>query len=124
MPLSSLTTLVISDSSEFQSPFISLKKVFKFLEITTGLEETLPLLNNNNFDIIYLDINLSGDYNGFDLLKIIKQFPHLKNTKIIALNGYPFPNAKERLINFGFSDYFEKPLRKENLLDSIKIMFS
>lgn len=124
VPLSDLSTLVISDSSEFQSTFISLKKDFKFLEITTSLEETLPLLNNNNFDLIYLDINLSGDYNGFDLLKIIKQFPHLKNTKIIVLNGCPFPNAKERLINFGFFDYLEKPLLQENLLDSIKIMFS
>ncbi len=118
-----LSCLLIEDSVDSQLLFKTQMKDFKLLKIVSGLTEALPLIKKYKFDLIYVDINLKGQYNGLDALKIIRQFENYKTVPIIAVTAYPFDGDKEKFLNAGFTDYFRKPLLKENLLDSINSLF-
>ncbi len=118
-----LSCLLIEDSVDSQLLFQTQMKDFKLLKIVSSFTEALPLIKKYKFDLVYVDINLKGQYNGLDALKIIRQFENYKTVPIIAVTAYPFDGDKEKFLQAGFTDYFRKPLLKENLLDSINSLF-
>jgi len=118
--LTNLSCLFIDDSVDTQLLFKSQMKDFKLLKICSNLSEALPLLSKYNFDLIIVDVNLNDTYNGLDALKIIRQFNNYKLTPIFAVTAYSFQGDREKFINFGFTDYFVKPLFKEQLLKSLE----
>jgi PAS domain S-box-containing protein len=118
--ISELSCLFIDDSIDAQLLFKSQMNDFKDLKICGNFSEALPLLETNKFDVIYVDINLNDVYNGFDALKIIRQFSEYKITPVFAITAYPFNRDKEKFLNFGFTDYFVKPLLKEQLIESLE----
>lgn len=118
--LQNLSCLFIDDSVDTQLLFKAQMKDFKLLKVCSNLSEALPLLSKYNFDLIIVDVNLNDTYNGLDALKIIRQFSNYKLTPIFAVTAYSFQGDKEKFINFGFTDYFVKPLFKEQLLKSLE----
>jgi CheY-like chemotaxis protein len=120
--LSKLSCLLIEDSIDSQLLFKTQMKDFKLLKVASGLTEALPLIKKYHFDLIYVDINLQGQYNGLDALKIIRQFEKYKSIPIIAITSYPFEGDKENFLLAGFNDYFIKPLLREQLLSSIDLL--
>ncbi len=121
---SNLSCLFIDDTVDAQLLFKAQMKDFKLLKVSSNLTEALPLLNKYNFDLVIVDINLNDTYNGFDALKIIRQFNNYQFTPIIAATAYSFQGDREKFINFGFSDYFVKPLLREQLLKSLEVIIS
>ena len=97
-------------------------KDFKLLKICSNLTEALPLLSKYNFDLVIVDINLNDTYNGFDALKIIRQFKNYSAIPIIAVTAYSFEGDKEKFLNFGFTDYFVKPLFRNQLVKSLELI--
>jgi len=122
--LSNLSCLFIDDTVDAQLLFKYQMKDFKLLKVSSNLTEALPLLNKYNFDLIIVDVNLNDTYNGFDALKIIRQFSNYNSTPIIAVTAYSFEGDKEKFINFGFTDYIVKPLLREQLLKSLEVIIS
>lgn len=121
--LSSLRCLYIEDQVDSQILFKVQMKDLKNIQFAASFEEALPLLENNNFDFIIMDINLQGEYNGLDALKVIHQIPNLKNTPVIAVTAYVLPGDKEKFIATGFTDFISKPIFREKLVDSLKKIF-
>ncbi len=121
--ISQLSCLLIEDSVDSQLLFQTQMKDFKLLKIVSSLTEALPLIKKYKFDLIYVDINLKGQYNGLDSLRIIRQFNNYDKTPIIAITAYPFEGDKEKFLKAGFTDYFKKPLLRENLISSINSLF-
>jgi CheY-like chemotaxis protein len=95
-------------------------KDIKELKFAVSLEQSIPLIRNNNFDFIVIDINLQGDYNGLDILKLIRTIPDYENIPVIAITAYYLPVDKEVYIQAGFSDFISKPLLRENLINSLE----
>ncbi len=122
--LAELSCLFIDDSVDAQLLFKSQMNGFKQLKISPNLSEALPLLNKYNFDLIIVDIHLNDKYNGLDALKIIRQFNNYKDTPIFAVTAFPFEKDREKFLSFGFTDYFIKPLLKEQLINSLKKVLS
>jgi PAS domain S-box-containing protein len=122
--VSELSCLLIEDSVDSQLLFQTQMKDFKLLKVASGLTEALPLIKKYKFDLIYVDINLKGQYNGLDSLRIIRQFNNYDKTPIIAITAYPFEGDKEKFLKAGFTDYFRKPLLRENLISSINALFN
>ncbi len=120
LDLSNYSCLFIDDSIDTQLLFKSQMEDFKLLKICSNLTEAFPLLNKYNFDLIIVDINLNDTYNGFDALKIIRQFNNYKETPIVAVTAYPFDEDKKRFINYGFNDYLVKPLLKDEIINSLE----
>ncbi len=118
--ISELSCLFVDDSVDTQLLFKSQMTDFKNLTVCKNFTEAIPILQKNKFDIIYVDINLNDIYNGFDALKIIRQLKDYKTTPVIAVTAYSFEGDKEKFINFGFTDYFVKPLFKKQLVESLE----
>jgi signal transduction histidine kinase/ActR/RegA family two-component response regulator len=60
-------------------------------------------------DIFILDIGLP-DMDGTELAKKLREFPHLLNTKMIALTGYGQASDKARSLAAGFDYHLVKPV--------------
>ena len=121
--LSSLRCLYIEDQVDSQILFKVQMKDLKNIQFATSFEEALPLLETNEFDFIIMDINLQGEYNGLDALKIIHQVPQFQKIPVIAVTAYVLPGDKEKFIATGFTDFISKPTLREKLVESLKKIF-
>ncbi len=122
--LSSLSCLYIEDQVDSQILFKVQMKELKDIKFAISFEEALPLLDSCHFDFIVMDINLQGEYNGLDALKIIHKMPGYENIPIIAVTAYVLPGDKEKFIATGFNDFISKPIFREKMIDALEKIFS
>ncbi|MBK9097844.1 MAG: PAS domain S-box protein [bacterium] len=121
--LSSLRCLYIEDQVDSQILFKVQMKDLKNIQFAASFEEALPLLDSTEFDFIIMDINLQGEYNGLDALKVIHQIPKFKNIPVIAVTAYVLPGDKEKFIATGFTDFISKPIFRDKLVESLNKIF-
>ncbi len=121
--LSTLRCLYIEDQVDSQILFKVQMKDLKNIQFAASFEEALPLLDSNEFDFIIMDINLQGEYNGLDALKVIHQIPKLQQIPIIAVTAYVLPGDKEKFIATGFTDFISKPIFRDKLVESLNKIF-
>jgi CheY-like chemotaxis protein len=93
------------------------------VKFAVSFEEAQVVLLNHQFDFIVMDINLQGEYNGLDALKIIKTMPAFSSIPIIAVTAYVLPGDKEKFIAAGFDDFISKPIFKEKMMESLEKIF-
>jgi CheY-like chemotaxis protein/signal transduction histidine kinase len=123
LDLSRMSCLYLEDQVDSQILFKVQLKELKEIKFAVSFEEALPLLDNGLFDFIVIDINLQGEYNGLDALKIIRKMPAYNNIPIIAVTAYVLPGDKEKFIAAGFHDFISKPIFREKMLDSLGRVF-
>jgi PAS domain S-box-containing protein len=121
--ISSLKCLYIEDQIDSQILFKVQMKELKNIQFAASFEEALPLLESQKFDFIVMDINLQGEYNGLDALKIIQQMSGFQNIPVIAVTAYVLPGDKEKFIATGFTDFISKPIFREKMLESLNKIF-
>ncbi len=122
--LSQLSCLYFEDQVDSQMLFKVQMKDLKSIEFAPSFESALPLLKTKKFDFIVMDINLQGEYNGLDALRIIQRMPGYKNTPIIASTAYLQPGARDNFIAAGFTEFVSKPLLRDKLIEVLKILFT
>lgn len=122
--LSKYTCLYIEDQVDSQILFKVQMKELKEIKFAVSFEEALPLLDSSHFDFIVMDINLQGEYNGLDALKIIHKMPGYENIPIIAVTAYVLPGDKEKFIATGFSDFISKPIFREKMIEALAKIFT
>ncbi|MFA7289401.1 MAG: PAS domain S-box protein [Melioribacteraceae bacterium] len=121
--LTKLSCLYLEDQVDSQILFKVQLKDLKSVEFADSFEAALPLLKTKKFDFIMMDINLKGEYNGLDALRIIQKMPGYSNTPIIASTAYLLPGDKENFIAAGFRDFIPKPLLREKILTILRKIF-
>jgi len=121
--LKALNCLYIEDQVDSQILFKVQMKELKEIKFAVSFEEALPLLDSNHFDFIVMDINLQGDYNGLDALKIIHKMPGYESIPVIAVTAYVLPGDKEKFIATGFNDFISKPIFRDKMVDSLEKIF-
>ncbi len=121
--LAQLSCLYLEDQLDSQMLFRVQLKDLKSIEFAVSFEAALPLLKTKKFDFIVMDINLQGEYNGLDALRIIQKMPGYKSIPIIASTAYVQPSARDSFIAAGFTDFISKPLMREKLLDVLRNIF-
>jgi PAS domain S-box-containing protein len=80
-------------------------------------EEALQQLQENEFDVILMDINLGDGENGMDLLQTMKTEHLQPNTPVVAITAYAMKDDRDRLLGQGFDQYLAKPYSRRDLLD-------
>jgi len=121
--LSQLSCLYIEDQVDSQILFKVQMKDLKEIKFAVSFEEALPLLDTLHFDFIVLDINLQGEYNGLDALKIIHRMQGYETIPIIAVTAYVLPGDREKFIAAGFNDFISKPIFHDNMIESLSKLF-
>jgi CheY-like chemotaxis protein len=81
-------------------------------------EQGLELILNNMPDIALLDINLP-DMSGYEILEKLRKHPQTSKMRIIAISANAMPSDIENGISAGFDNYLCKPIKMEELLQSI-----
>ncbi len=123
LDLAKLNCLYIEDQVDSQILFKVQMKGLNDVKFAVSFEEAQLLLLNHQFDFIVMDINLQGEYNGLDALKIIKTMPAFSSIPIIAVTAYVLPGDKEKFIAAGFDDFISKPIFKEKMMESLEKIF-
>ena len=124
LELSVLSCLYLEDQLDSQMLFKVQMKDLKSLEFAVSFESALPLLKTKKFDFIVMDINLQGEYNGLDALRIIQRMPGYKEIPVIASTAYVQPDARDSFIAAGFTDFISKPLLRDKIIEALHRIFA
>jgi len=117
----SLNVLIV-DSDDISIKLITsmLQKAgcnFKFTESNSAVNAASILKTNQKFDIIIVDLNLSG-IDGIELLRIIKAEDKLNNIPVMITTSDD--TRKNEAINFGASSFLVKPISQKTLQEKFK----
>lgn len=118
--LSELSCLYIEDQVDSQILFKTQLKELKNIELAENFEKALLLINSKKFDFIVMDINLPGEHNGMDAMKLFRQIPGHEEDIIIATTAYVLPGDKDKFILAGFDGFISGPVFKEKLVEEIE----
>ena len=121
--LSQLTCLYIEDQIDSQILYSLQMKDLKDIQYAVSFEEALPLLDKFNFDFILIDINILGEYNGLDALRMIHRLPGYEKLPIMAVTSYVLPGDQDKFIAAGFNDFISKPIFREKVIASLEKIF-
>jgi CheY-like chemotaxis protein len=112
--------LIIEDASDTLE---MLQAIFERQGFETTLCETaaeaLRIAASMWFDIIVSDIGLP-QIDGYELLKRLRQMPHLRETPAVALTGYATKKDAEAAHLAGFDLHIPKPVDPTVLTDSLE----
>lgn len=78
------------------------------VDIVNNIQDTLNLLAVKEYDLIFMDLNLSGVL----CIELVNKLVHdIKvKTPIIAITAFNFENIKEQFTKNCFNDFIKKPL--------------
>ncbi len=110
--MQSVNILIVEDdelTSELISDFLR-DNGFNVSTVFTATDGA-SYIKNNPCDLVLLDINLP-DFNGFEVLKNIKNYSSLP---IIIISAYNDTKTKVMAFKYGASDYMVKPVDLEEL---------
>ncbi|MFA4924237.1 MAG: PAS domain-containing protein, partial [Ignavibacteriaceae bacterium] len=123
LELQKLSCLYIEDQVDSQILFKVQMKELGEIKFAVSFEEALPLITSQTFDFIVMDINLQGEYNGLDALKMIHQMPGFQSLPIIAVTAYVLPGDKDKFIAAGFNEFISKPIFREKIIEVLEKIF-
>lgn len=112
--------LVVEDNTETQLIIKVNLREFYDVEIRDNAVEAISLIKNNNFDLVLLDINLRGEFDGREVLNKIKADSKMQKIPFIIITAYDLLDEERDYLEKVCCDYLEKPLDKDKLLKSIR----
>lgn len=90
------------------------KKMNIYVEIVSNGKLALEILENTEFDVFFLDINMPVK-DGIETIKELRENDKIKDMKVVALSGYDRSQFEEVLKPLGFDDFLNKPINNEEL---------
>lgn len=112
--------LVVDDDPEIVDMLVELLERdgrFEVATATTGFDAGIRTKEFNP-DVIVLDYMLP-DINGNRVCRTVRADKSLQNVKIIIVSGVVNPEEKDRLLECGADDFFQKPFKIKELVDRI-----
>ncbi|PSQ61920.1 MAG: hypothetical protein BRD27_02750 [Bacteroidetes bacterium QH_10_64_19] len=112
--------LAVEDNSETQLLLEHLLKGSYDVEVVPGVESALQAVDDSSFDVLLLDINLSEDETGTELLHRIRERDGMGDVSAVALTAYAMPGDREDFLQKGFNEYVSKPFTRADLTEAIE----
>ncbi len=111
--------LVVEDDSENQKYLNILLRNSYEVEICDCANSFYKKMEEKKFDIILMDISLSGQKDGLQLTNEIRLHENFKTIPIVALSAHAFQKDKDDAYKAGVDLYLTKPIPKNHLLESL-----
>jgi CheY-like chemotaxis protein len=113
-----LRVLVVEDNQDLAKLFCDLLEVMgcatdMAFNARAGLEcarRTVP-------DLLFCDLRLPGEKDGFDLATELRADPALAHIPLVAVTGYDDVEEHQRALAVGFERIFEKPVKFAQILE-------
>ncbi|MCS6838571.1 MAG: diguanylate cyclase [Bdellovibrionaceae bacterium] len=112
--------LAIDDDEESIAIFSAILTRYHFkVHACSSLEEARKFIHQTEYDLVLLDVNLSGEKDGFRLLSEIKN--HYKNfVSVIFVSGESETETIVRGLDAGADDYIVKPFSAAEFLARVR----
>jgi len=118
MSFNNETILIVEDD---EINFLYLKELLDEYNINIihvdNAEKAIKMVKDSDINIILMDIQLPGKDGNYAVSKIKELKPDMP---IIAQSAYAFESDKRKSFNAGCNDYLVKPIKKKDLLHSLK----
>ncbi|HVO43491.1 MAG TPA: response regulator, partial [Aggregatilineales bacterium] len=96
--------------------------IFEFAGIgyrsATDGQQGLALLRERKPNLVLLDLQMA-DFDGYQVLKTIREDAALADLVVIALTAHAKPEDRESVLRAGFDGYLTKPIAALTFLDEI-----
>lgn len=112
--------LAVEDNSETQLLLEHLLKKSYEVVVVASVDEALDTVADAYFDALLLDINLSEERTGTDLLHLLRERNDMGDVPAIALTAYAMPGDREDFLEAGFDQYVSKPFTRADLTEAIE----
>lgn len=123
MPHSTPSILAVEDNPETQLLLEHLLQPAFHVVVRDGIEGALDAAQDEAFDILLLDINLSEEKTGIELLHMLRE-GNCAHIPAVALTAYAMPGDRENFIEAGFDAYISKPFTRKDLTEVIESTLS
>lgn len=113
--------LIVDDEPEVRNMVRwTIEQNFKDVQIEEAKEGFIAGWKTHSFrpNLVVLDLMLPG-LDGFGVCEFIRQFPELKETKIIAISALIDPEVEEKILALGANDFLTKPFELDVLKEKI-----
>lgn len=118
--LSQMRILVVDDSVDTVD---MLRRLFEMDGATVNTArsgaEALKIVRQEHFDVILSDISMPG-MDGFELLRILRELPGVKDTPVLALTGFGRAEDVDRAKAEGFFSHVTKPIDLGRLVETLQ----
>ena len=115
-----LNILIAEDNPINQAVIRDFLRHFKLsCTLVDNGQKALDKLRENNFDLLFLDIQMPV-MNGIEALKQIRNDPQLKGIFVVALTAYVFTETDDDYLQENCDAYLIKPFEKKNLLEILQ----
>jgi CheY-like chemotaxis protein len=105
------TIMIVEDTKHNLELMTYLLKAHGHTVVSTSAgEHAAALAAASSPDLIVMDIQLTGDVDGFAAMRQIRSLPGLSDVPIVAVTAYAMHSDRENAITAGFSDYMSKPV--------------
>lgn len=108
--------LIVEDNKD-NSYFVEVilnKLGLKYYSVTEA-NQAFEIIQNKPIDLILMDISLTGEMSGEDILKALKEKPEYQRIPVIAMTAHAMLGDKEHFLSVGFDDYIAKPFTFDQL---------
>ncbi|AUM13937.1 EAL domain-containing response regulator [Ketobacter alkanivorans] len=120
-PLAGSVMYVEDSLVQQQAVSLILRNVGLDVMCVTSAEEAWELFQQNSYDLLIVDVVLTGDMSGIRLVNNVRRLcGDAGDTPILAVSAYDEPSRRIELLNRGANDYVCKPVLQDELIARIR----
>jgi two-component system, sensor histidine kinase and response regulator len=118
-----INILVVEDNLVNQKLIVRiLEKRGYLVDMANDGKEAVEKMSHSNYDLVLMDIQMPT-MDGIEATKLIRKRENKENTKetpIIALTAHAMKGDKERFLKIGMNSYISKPIKQNELMETIE----
>jgi signal transduction histidine kinase/ActR/RegA family two-component response regulator len=115
-----LRVLAIEDNRDFAQLFRHMLEIMGCeLDITSDARSGLKIARAIQPQIIFCDIGLPGDMDGFGFARSLRADPALAHIPLVAVSGYNSPADVQRALDAGFNRVCGKPVKFADISEAL-----
>jgi CheY-like chemotaxis protein len=116
--------LVVEDDAALREMIHDTLTVLGYeVDLAENGEQVLPRLAENLPDLVLLDIQIPI-FDGFSVLKRIRQTPQLAALKVVAVSAFAMRGDDQKALAAGFDAYLTKPIAIADLRKKVQQMLN
>ncbi|MDB5841561.1 MAG: two-component hybrid sensor and regulator [Herminiimonas sp.] len=117
---SRMRVLAIEDNQDFAQLFGHILEIMGCdLDIAADAQTGLEIAHKVVPHVIFCDIGLPGDMDGYDFARALRSDPGLQHIPLIAVSGYTAAEYKQKAIKAGFDRVFPKPVKFADINEAL-----
>lgn len=107
-----MRVIVIEDNEDLAKLFCDLLEVMGCAtQAAFNARTALEYIRSELPDLVFCDLRLPGDKNGFDVARELRADPACAHIPLIAVTGFDDPVEHQRARQAGFEQVFDKPVK-------------